>query len=329
MNSPIYKILNNVAREYNVQSSLNEYSSFDEVSKVFEKLLKVVDQETKRKIQFEYKLYAISAQRQNSNESYNEYSSRDLAGIINDYEIINKPLEKKEEPLNLDALMVNKSRFDERKKFRVQKEYKKKQTKKLKKLIVVLIALGIITGTSIYSVVQNESKEAIVPTSTIDVIDDTGEYNLVHYVVQPGDYSKEIIAKKLGTTPDQIEMVGDFTKVAGTTIEIKIYDRDAADNYIYNFEPTVDVSYDYHIDRGTSSLIDVASDMMSENPLLEEYYSDYEKPANRLALDLASQNKGVISSVSNFTDGDVTLTIKITEKMADDYGINSSKIVKN
>ena len=179
MNSPIYKILNSIAKEYNVYSNLTDNSSFEEVSKVFENLLKVVDQETKRKIQFEYKLYAVSIQRQKTNtNAYNEYSSRDLAGIIKDYEIINKSLNKTEEPINLEPFMVNSKRFEDRNEtFKTQKNHDKKQSKSMKKLIAGLIALGILAGASGAMILSDTKQPKVEPTSTVDKIDDTGEYN--------------------------------------------------------------------------------------------------------------------------------------------------------
>ncbi len=331
-NKPIYKILNEIGKKEGFDYNLNIYSTFEEISAAFEELRKVVDLSTRRKLQLEYKMYVATVQEKNKYENTTKLTGRDLASLINDFD--NEPVKKygDSNKMESDKIIKLPSAING---FAPQRDNKKKNTDGLhetlptgKKLKIAIAALGILVVIATYSGINIHKNDVktVEPTSVSDVASDYGEYDLVEYEIQNGDFSKEIIAKKLGTTPDQIEIVGELSKQAGDIAQIKVFDRIAADDYNYTHKPVVDVEYDYYITPGTNSLIIVAAEMMAEHPLLEEYYFSYDNPTNKLASDLASQsqNKGVISSVSQFREGNISIKLKITKAMADAYNIKSN-----
>ena len=328
-NKTICKLINDIGKKEGIEYNLNKNSTFEEISEAFEELRKIVDSTTRRKLQVEYRIYATSVQYEKQNEKPQTMSSRDLVELINDFDNQPKRYEDvKSKESDKIIKLPNRS-------FAPQRDYEERQTKDLnyalynsKKLRKSLAILGILLTVAIYSginVYQKHVKE-VEPTTVVDVASDYGEYDLVEYEIQNGDFSKEIIAKKLGTTPDQIEIVGELSKQAGDIATLKVFDRLAADNYNYDHKPEVSVEYDYYIAPGTSSLINVAAEMMAEHPLLEEYYFNYENPTNKLARDLASQsqNKGVITDTSTFREGNISIKLHITKAMADAYGIKGN-----
>ena len=357
----IYETLNEAASKVGVKYDLNENSSFSEVRAAFEEIINKVDEQTKRKLQLDYMVYVAVVQYNKNNNVSKEKSGKevaaDLKGVFDDT-LTSLNLNEKIEPPkpslrqrgidedfkeDYKILSKNKRTYVLDQEQRKTKEVKKTKNlnNNLKKHLVKIVIAGLVVAAATgfmqthfnkpvdsaienTSIVQQMSNEEATDTQTVD------EPEMLPYVLQYGDYSKDKIANRLGIDSNDLEIVGEFSKTAGDTITIKILDQKAAENYKYYNVPSVNVEYDYHIERGTSSLIMVAAEMMAEKPLLEEYYWSYDNPANQLALDLASQpqNKDIIKSTSLFTDGDISIKLKITEDMANKYNISKGSIQK-
>ena len=80
------------------------------------------------------------------------------------------------------------------------------------------------------------------------------------------------------------------------------------------------MSFSFTIANG-DSLINLATELMNDNPVLKEIYST----PNALASDMAKQNKMTPSLIY---PGDYNLTVNTTKKIADEYNIKTSTLSK-
>ena len=98
------------------------------------------------------------------------------------------------------------------------------------------------------------------------------------------------------------------------------YNKEKVDDYNYVNKKDVSMSFSFTIANG-DSLINLATELMNDNPVLKEIYST----PNALASDMAKQNKMTPSLIY---PGDYNLTVNTTKKIADEYNIKTSTLSK-
>lgn len=158
-------------------------------------------------------------------------------------------------------------------------------------------------------------------STTQNYVDEDTEKDMekatIKYEVQTGDFNASIIAKNLGISTDELELLDEIGQ-PGTKISINV-PKETAEKYNYE-----NLSKDHFICNYTtgnfSSLIDVAYNIIEEYPAFaegKEYNKDGRTPANYLAVCLISDNPNMGDSLQTAQEGVYTLNFYGTDQEYD------------
>lgn len=303
---------------------ITDNNTYEEIWEMFNDVKDKLDRKDKRVLQQKFSAYI-----QSMNNTTKDKKEDDDVELDNFIERLTKEYQQNNDinaPLqffNKDNVLVNKEKLEEKRKYTISKNNnKKKRSKKLRDILIVLLAAGTLLVAK--EVCYNNNRQVIDEIDNPNTISDEleqNEYKIIHYTIQSGDFSKEIVAEKLGINSSDFDIDYDFSKaMEGDKVELKVYDIDFANEWIYENEPALlQPSFTYEIVSGENSIESVAEDMMSAYPILKDYYNG---KTGGLINDLIAQNKSV-ESIGRFQAGTVRLQINASQKLLDSYGYDN------
>ncbi len=342
MGNNLKDILKLSADKLEIEFDENKFDDFNYVRKIFEEVKKRRDELSRNEVNELNSSYLTYVSDLNK-KTLKEYNSN-LGIYENNFRVdefykkddsLNRAL-KNEELENTDELR-NKEYVDSEinKKFKIHKDKKVKKTKKAGKIAVTFIVVaGIIIGVGSAYTKNINVKDDLTTTSVSASVESNAFEDAISfdYVLVSGDNCKNDVAKRLDIKEDELKVMGNdkaynnsFTeKQAGDTVSLEAkntdYNKEKVDDYNYVNKKDVSMSFSFTIKSG-DSLINLAIELMNDNPVLKEIYST----PNALANDMAKQNKMTISLIY---PGDYNLTVNTTKKIADEYNIKTSALSK-
>ncbi len=342
MSNNLKDILKLSADKLEIEFDENKFDDFNYVRKIFEEVKKRRDELSRNEVNELNSSYLTYVSDLNK-KTLKEYNSN-LGIYENNFRVdefykkddsLNRAL-KNEELENTDELR-NKGYVDSEinKKFKIHKDKKVKKTKKAGRIAVTFIVVaGIIVGVgSAYTKSINVKDDLATTSVSASVeLDDFEDAISFDYVLVSGDNCKNDVAKKLDIKEDELKVKDNdkaynnsfAEKQAGDTVSLEAkntnYNKEKVDDYNYVNKKDVSMSFSFTIANG-DSLINLATELMNDNPVLKEIYST----PNALASDMAKQNKMTPSLIY---PGDYNLTVNTTKKIADEYNIKTSTLSK-